>query len=294
MGETARDLRAALAARVLVGDGALGTQLQAAGLVGGQCAEEWNVANPDTVARVTSAYASAGADIVSTNTFGGSPARLAAHGLADRCEELNEAGARIAREAVGDGCFVVGSVGPTGLILEPYGDASVGEVTSGFCRQVSALATGGIHGILVETMISLEEAVAAVEAAREAAPHLPRFCTMAFQAEGRTSFGVTIERMVAALEGAGVDGLGLNCGTGTREAIPLVEEICRRASVAVVAQPNAGLPRLVGGQAVFDETPEEMAGGALRFVAAGARWVGGCCGSTPDHIAAVVGAVRGS
>jgi methionine synthase I (cobalamin-dependent) len=350
-----RDIRQALAESVLIGDGAFGTQLHAAGLGPGDCAEEWNASRPDVVLGVTAAYVRAGSTVVSTNTFGGSALKLAAYGLAGRCEEFNEHAASLARQAadggqghliVGlpgdaradltppafgpspsppaergcrsaatagvrlsadtrhtaasereatlcDGAFVVGSVGPCGKILEPFGDTTGDEARESFARQVRGLMAGGIDGVLVETMFSLEEALAALAAAAEVAPGLPTFCTMTFQPEGRTSFGVSVDNAVAVLEAAGVAGVGINCGTGSEQALPMVERFCELASVPVIVQPNAGVPKLVAGKAVFDETPEVMAAQALRFRDAGARWIGGCCGSTPAHIRAMAEVLRG-
>jgi len=286
-----RDIRQALAESVLIGDGAFGTQLHAAGLGPGACAEEWNASRPDAVLAVTAAYVSAGANIVTTNTCGGSALKLAAHGLANRCEELNERAATLAGQAAHGRAFVVGSVGPSGTIIEPFGDTTDVEARESFARQVRGLRAGGIDGVLVETMFSLEEALAALAAAAEAAPDLPRFCTMTFQPEGRTSFGVAVDRAVAALEDAGAAGVGLNCGTGSEQALPMVERFCELASVPIIVQPNAGLPELVNGKAVFSETPEVMAAQALHFRDAGARWIGGCCGSTPAHIRAMAQAL---
>lgn len=288
------DIRARLSEGILIGDGATGTQLHAAGIGTGDCAEEWNVSHPDVVRRVAAAYAGAGADVVLTNTVGGSALKLAAYDLAGRCEELNEAAARLAREGGGEGVFVVGSVGSCGEVLEPYGDLSPDAARASFARQVEGLVAGGVDGILVETMISLEEALAAVEAIASVAPGLPRFVTMTFDASGRTSFGVSPEQAVRELEAAGVDGVGANCGLGSRETLPIIEVFLAHASVPVIVQPNAGLPQLLGGKTVFPETPEEMADHARRFAALGVRWIGACCGSTPEHIRQVALAVRGA
>ncbi|MBD3174771.1 MAG: homocysteine methyltransferase [Armatimonadia bacterium] len=282
-----RDIKAALARGAIIGDGATGTQLQAAGLSPGDCAEEWNETHPDAVRMVYASYADAGSQVVTSNTFGGSPAKLAARGLDARCEELNALGVRRAREAVPAGAFVAADVGPSGLILEPYGETPVAEAKAGFARQIRGLVEGGPDCILIETMMDLAEALAAVEAAREVAAHLPVFCTMSFQVGGRTTFGVDVPTAAEALSGAGVDGLGLNCGLGSGEAIAMVESLVAATDLPVIVQPNAGMPRLENGETVFDETPEEMAGNARRFRELGARWLGACCGSTPDHIRAM-------
>lgn len=291
MSRQGRDIPTALAGGCLIGDGAIGTQLQAAGLGPGNCAEEWNDSHPEVVAQVARSYAEAGADIVTSNTFGGSPSKLAAMGLDGRCEELNARGVRLARGAVGEGVFVAGGVGPSGLVLEPYGDAPVGVVREGFLRQIAGLLAGGADCILIETMMDLAEAVAAVEAAHEAGPGLPVYCTLSFQENGRTVFGVDPAGAARVLEDAGVDGMGLNCGVGSAQAVGTVEVFVRATELPIIVQPNAGLPRLVGGRTVFDETPDEMALNARLFRDLGARWLGACCGSTPDHIRAIAQAV---
>lgn len=270
-----------------MGDGATGTQLHAAGLAAGQCAEGWNESHPEAVRSIARSYAAAGAAVVTSNTFGGSPAKLAAFSLAPRCEELNCLGVRLAREAVGDSVLVAGGVGPSGQLLEPYGDTAPAAAKAGFARQVAGLREGGADCILVETMMDLAEAVAAVEAALEAAPDLPVYCTLTFQENGRTVFGATPEEAVRRLTDAGVAGVGLNCGVGSAQALPTVEAFVRATALPVIVQPNAGVPRLVDGSTVFDETPEEMAANAKRLREVGARWLGGCCGSTPDHIRAI-------
>lgn len=286
-----RDIRATLERGCLVGDGATGTQLQAAGLVSGQCAEAWNLSHPEAVAAVARAYAEAGAGVVTSNTFGGSPAKLASSGLEARCEELNALGVRLAREAVGEAVFVAGDLGPSGQLLEPYGDMPLAEARAGFIRQIAGLSEGGADCILIETMMDLTEAIIAVEAAREAAPDLPVYCTLSFQENGRTVFGVTPEQAAERLAEAGVDGMGLNCGVGSVQAVGVVEAFVRATPLPVIVQPNAGMPRLVDGVTVFDETPEEIAANAKRFRDMGARWLGACCGSTPDHIRAIAQAV---
>ncbi len=288
------DIRERLRTGILIGDGATGTQLHAAGLTPSDCAEEWNVSHPDAVRAVAAAYAGAGADVVLTNTVGGSPLKLASYGLQDRCEELNAAAAHRAREGAGETVFVAGSIGSTGELLEPYGDLAPEAAVEAFARQAAGLVAGGVDAVLVETMISLEEALAAVEAIKQVAPTLPRFVTMTFDASGRTSFGVSPEQAVEALEAAGVDGLGANCGLGSRETLPIIERFLARARVPVIVQPNAGLPQLIGGKTVFPETPEEMAAHARRFAEIGVRWIGGCCGSTPEHIRQAARAVRGA
>lgn len=287
-----RDLRARLARGLLLGDGATGTELYARGLTRGECAEEWNATHPDAVRAVYASYVEAGSEVVSTNTFGGSALKLRAYGLDGRTEELNEAAARLSREAVGEARYVAGSVGPTGEILEPWGELPTAVAVEAYARQVAGLREGGVDGILVETMIALEEALAAVEAARTVAPELPVFVTMTFDASGRTPFGITPEEAVTALEAAGASGVGANCGLGGREAAAVLERFVATASVPAIAQPNAGMPQLVAGETIFPEAPEETAAHAARLVALGVRWIGGCCGTSPAHIREVARLVR--
>ncbi len=292
MAAAQRDIRARLRQGVLVSDGATGTQLQAAGLAGGTCPEIWNLKAPDAVRAVCERYVAAGSEAVITNSIGGNTFSLAVHGLADDCRLINRRAAELAREGVGEAVYVFGSVGSTGRMLEPYGDLSEAEAIAAYIPQIEALIEGGVDAILVETIIALEEAVAALKAAASVAPDFPRFCTMSFGAGGRTEFGVTPEDAVRALEDEGVGALGANCGGGSKETLPVVERLAAMATVPVIAHPNAGLPRLEGGQTIFPETPAEMAAYAVKMVAAGARVVGGCCGSTPEHIRAIAAAVR--
>ncbi len=292
MANVTRDIRARLRQGVLVSDGATGTQLQAAGLTGGSCPEVWNLKEPDIVRGVCERYVAAGSEAVITNSIGGNLLSLSAHGLSDDCRVLNRRAAELAREGVGESVYVFGSVGSTGRMLEPYGDLTEAEAIAAYRPQIEALIEGGVDAILVETIIALEEAVAALKAAAEVAPEFPRCCTMSFGMAGRTEFGVTPEDAVRALEDQGVSALGANCGGGSKETLPVVEKLAAAASVPVIAHPNAGLPRLEGGVTIFPETPEEMAAYAVRMVAAGARVVGGCCGSTPEHIRAIAAAVR--
>lgn len=287
-----KHFRQRIAQGVLVGDGATGTLLQARGLAAGDCPEEWNLSHPEAVRDVAASYVAVGAEVVTTNSIGGSPRKLAHYGLADKCELINERAGVLAREAVGDHAFVVGSIGPPGELLEPYGTLTREEAVGGFERQIAGLVAGGVDGVLAETISDLREALLILEAALRVAPDLPRFCTMTFQPEGRTSFGVSVERAVEALEKAGADGIGANCGIGGEQLMPIVAQFTKLASVPVIAVPNAGVPELVAGRTVFRDTPEDMARYAVGFVEAGVRWVGGCCGTTPEHIRAIANAVR--
>jgi 5-methyltetrahydrofolate--homocysteine methyltransferase len=282
---------------VLVSDGAMGSLLQSQGLPAGASPESWCLSRPDVVRAVAEAYLAAGSDMVLTNSFGGSPLKLARHGLAERAGELNRAAAVLAREAAGSGRLVAGSVGPTGRILQDEGgDVTPAELYEAFREQVEALADGGVDAICVETMSSLAEALEAVRAAKEHT-ELPVFCTFSF-ALGRRGFrtmmGVSPELAAREAAAAGADVIGTNCGNGIENMI----EIVRQMSAAVpdrpiLAQPNAGMPELVDGVTVYPETPEYISSRAGELIAAGTTIVGGCCGTTPRHIAAITGAVRG-
>jgi 5-methyltetrahydrofolate--homocysteine methyltransferase len=282
---------------VLVSDGATGSLLQSAGLPAGASPESWCLSRPEVVRGVAEAYLAAGSDMVLTNSFGGSPLKLARHGLAERAGEVNRVAATLAREAAGSGKFVAGSVGPTGRIVwDEGGDVTPAELYEAFREQVQGLADGGADAICVETMTSLAEALEAVRASKEHTT-LPVFCTFSF-ALGRRGFrtmmGISPE--VAALEAAaaGADVIGTNCGNGIENMIEIVRQM--HAAVPdrpILAQANAGMPELVDGVTIYPETPEYMSSRVGELIAAGATIVGGCCGTTPQHMAAIGEAVRG-
>ena len=277
--------------RVLLGDGAMGTQLQQAGLEPGGCGEAWNVDHPERILAIQRAYAEAGSDCIITNTFGGCRIMLERHGQAGRVAAINEAGARIAREAFGgrDG-FVLGDIGPFGGLMEPYGEIARARVEEAFQEQARALVTGGVDAIIIETQTALEELEIAVAAAREAgAPAVIgslAFDKMADENEVRTMMGVSPEMAAEFMAARGVDILALNCGTGVDVA--MAADVVRRyrsvSGLPVMAQPNAGQPSLEDFKVVYKETPEQMSAALPDLLAAGASIVGGCCGSTPAHI----------
>jgi 5-methyltetrahydrofolate--homocysteine methyltransferase len=275
---------------IVIGDGGIGTMLQEAGLAGGEVPEVWNVERPADVTAIHRAYAQAGAAYLTTNTFGGSAPRLAMHGLEDRVHELNRAGARVAREAVGDsGALVAGSVGPTGELLEPLGVLTADEARAHFAEQVRGLADGGADMIVIETLSDLGEIQAAVAGARDAAPGLPVMATMSFDVHLHTMMGVSPRQAVRELAAIGVDAAGANCGRGLDEMLSVMREMVenRPGSMLLASQSNAGLPRFVGGEMRYDATPQDMAAHALRMRDLGVQIVGACCGSTPDHIASM-------
>ncbi len=287
----ARDLLAALAKGPLVCDGAMGTMLMASG-VESRCPEEINLISPETVRNVHAAYVAAGADVITTNSFGGNRAKLAKAEMAGQVAQVNLAAARLAREVAGDSVLVAGDLGPLGEFLEPLGELSHEQAVAIYREQAEALAEGGVDFFLIETMFDLGEARSAVEGA--VAAGLPVACTMTFDTHGRTMMGVTPARALAELRGAGAVLVGANCGVGPEETLKSIEEMHRADPQAVlVAQPNAGVPSVEGGKTVYSTGAEEMAGFARGFLEAGVRLIGSCCGSSPDYTRAIVRAIRG-
>ncbi len=280
--------------RVLVSDGAWGTFLQKKGLQPGDCPELWCVDRPADVADVARSYIEAGADMIETNSFGGTRIKLADYGLADRAIEINEAAARISREAAGPDRHVIASVGPTGRMLM-LGDVTEAEVFDAFAEQAVALHRGGADALCIETMTAADEAALAVRAARESTT-AEVICTFTFDrtasGEFRTMMGLSpVDAARAALD-AGAHIVGTNCGNGIAGMIGIVREM--RAAfpgVPILVHANAGLPAVVNGVNTWPEGPADMAGRVAELVAAGAGIVGGCCGTTPDHIRALRGVV---
>jgi 5-methyltetrahydrofolate--homocysteine methyltransferase len=275
---------------VVLGDGAMGTLLQTRGIEPGGAAELWNVDHAGAITAIHTEYAEAGARLVTTNTFGGTSARLALHGLEDRVHELNLAGARIAREVADrfDG-WVLGDVGPSGELLAPIGLAEPDEIKAMFAEQIAALAEGGAEVILVETMSDLAEVEAAVSAAADVAPDLPVAATLTFDTHGHTMMGVSPERAAEALASLGARIVGGNCGNGPHEIGPVMTQMAERrpSGVHLIAQSNAGMPQLHGAEFHYDGTPEVMAEYAVRMRELGVGVIGACCGSTPAHVAAM-------
>ncbi len=275
---------------ILVADGAMGSMLLASGLAAGDCPESFNLTRTELLSEIARRYLEAGADIVQTNTFGGSPLKLAGYGLDDQTEAINSAAVVAVREAVADRAYVCGSCGPCGHTLLPYGDTEPESVFLSFRRQLAALASAGVDVLCIETMIDLEEAKLAVRAAREVAPDLPIMATMTFDRIPRgyfTIMGTDIPTAAAELARAGADIVGSNCGNGSERMVEIAQEFCASTELPVLIQSNAGLPELVGDRAVYNETPDFLAGSAARILDAGVRIVGGCCGTTPDHIRAL-------
>ena len=275
----------------LVSDGAMGTMLQERGLTDGGSPELWNVEKPAAIEEVLEEYASAGARLLTTNTFGGTRGRLAMHGLEDRVHELNKAGAEIAKRVAHryPGTFVMGDVGPTGDLMEPMGTLTIEGATEIFAEQIKGLVDGGVDAILIETMSDLSEVEAAINAAREVAPHLPVIATMSFDTNLRTMMGVKPAQAVAKLSALGVRIIGANCGRGMDEMRLIAREMveARPEGVFIIAQSNAGLPILVGDTFEYQGTPDEMAKFAEEMKELGVNIIGSCCGSTPAHTSAI-------
>jgi methionine synthase I (cobalamin-dependent) len=272
-------------AGTVLGDGAMGTMLQLAGLTDG-APERWNVERPEVVLAIHLAYVEAGSDFLSTNTFGGTRNRLQLDGLGERVAELNEAGARLAREAAGER-LVAGSMGPTGELMEPLGLLTPDGARESFTEQARALKAGGVDFALVETMSALEEVQAAVEGARAAG--LPVAVTMSFDTNFHTMMGVKPVKALATLAGWGVTVVGANCGNGPAEIERVMTEMseARREGVVLMAKSNAGMPRWKDDRITYGGTPDVMAEYARTMVKLGVGVIGGCCGSTPEHVAAM-------
>jgi 5-methyltetrahydrofolate--homocysteine methyltransferase len=275
---------------VMIADGGWGTELIKQGLKPGEVAETWNIDRPEEVRSVAASYVEAGADIILTNTFGGSPLKLSKEGLEARMAEINRLGAKISKEAAGQNAFVFGSMGPIGELMAPLGEATEAEMVKCFTNQAIALAAGGVDGIVIETMMDLGEAKAALRAVREGTS-LPVVVSLTFNKHRSgyaTLMGVRPEQAAVELERAGADVIGTNCGAGIDDMIEVARVMHRATSLPIWCKPNAGLPEFVDGNTVYRETPERMASKLGAIVEAGARIVGGCCGTTPRHIQAFV------
>jgi homocysteine S-methyltransferase len=281
----------ALDARVLVADGAMGTVLYGKGFFLNRCFDELNVTQPDVVAEVHEAYLRAGADVIETNTFGANRFKLTEFGLADKARLINRRGAEVARHAARDAAWVAGSMGPLGVRIEPWGRTGVDEAETTFREQVEALAEGGVDLFILETFRDLNEILAAIRAVR-AVSALPLVAQMTTGEDGHSLDGTPPETFTAQLEQAGADVIGVNCAVGPAAMLETVETMSGLTGARLSAQPNAGRPREVDGRNLYLSSPEYMATYARRFIAAGVRLVGGCCGTTPEHTRQIALAVR--
>ncbi|MEJ2239638.1 MAG: homocysteine S-methyltransferase family protein, partial [Gemmatimonadales bacterium] len=272
--------------RVHVMDGAMGTMLYSKGVFVNVCYDELNLKEPKLVQGVHEDYVRAGAEIIETNTFGANPVKLSAFGLDEKTEEVNSAAGKIARSATRDRACVVGAIGPLGIRIEPWGPTARDEATAFFKRQVQGLIEGGVDGFILETFADLDELHCAFRAVTELSD-LPTIAQMSFGEEGTTSYGTSVETVGQTVTEWGPDVIGLNCSVGPAAMLEAVERMVQVTDRPVSAQPNAGLPRDVGDRKIYLAAPEYMARYAQRMVEAGATYIGGCCGTTPEHIAKI-------
>jgi len=279
--------------RIVVFDGAMGTMLYSRGVFINQCYDELNVRAPELIRTVHEEYVRAGAEVLETNSFGANRLKLAQHGLEAQVHELNRAAAQIAREVAGDrDVLVAGAVGPLGVRLEPFGPTSLDEARGYFREQMQALRDGGAELFILETFGDLHEIEQAIRAAREVDPQMPVVAQMTIGVDGLTPYGATPEDIARSLDAWGADVIGLNCSVGPQTILEAIERMAPLTTRKLSAQPNAGMPREVGGRSMYMASPEYMASYARHLVQAGAKIVGGCCGTTPAHIHAIAEGVR--
>jgi methionine synthase I (cobalamin-dependent) len=280
-------------------DGAMGTQLFAAGAQPGSCNELLNLESPAIVAAVHRAYLEAGSDAVITNTFGGNTLTLRRHGLENKTVAINRAGAKIARQAAGPERWVLGDIGPCGDFLEPLGSVKEVQLAAAFAAQAEGLAEGGVDGFIIETMTALEEILVAIAAVRSITDELPIFASLAYDPAGRearTMMGISPQDAVNRLADAGITAIGFNCGTldmpGYVKLARTYAQAVEQTGLLLLAEPNAGRPELEGDKAVYKLTPDDFAETMAEIAEIGVRLLGGCCGTTPEHIAAAVRKIK--
>jgi homocysteine S-methyltransferase len=289
----AAEFRKKLQSKIVVADGAMGTMLYAKGIFINRCFDELNLSSPALVKEIHQEYVKAGAEIVETNTFGGNRVRLGAFGFAEKLRAINEAGVRLAREAAGEKAFVAGALGPLGLPIEPLGPTSYAEARTIFREQANALFGAGVDLFVLETFYELSELREAIHAVREAAgPEMVIVAQVTVEDDGNLRDGTSTETFTRSLNELPVDVIGVNCSAGPRVALETIEKMLAFTSKALSAMPNAGLPATVEGRNIYLCSPEYMAQYARRFLQAGVRMIGGCCGTTPDHIKLICSEVR--
>ena len=286
------ELAAFLRERPRVGDGALGTALYAGGIASRRSFEDLNRSDPDRVRAVHAAHLAAGAEVISTNTFGANSWKLGRHGLASEVAKINAAGARVARSAVRPGNLVFGSVGPSGEVVGPLDEERAPGFAAGFREQIAALVESGVDAILIETFTSLAEARLALAAAREVAPDIGVIVLMTFSEQATTLFGVAADQAAGTLARDGADAVGSNCGVGPDTTLTALERMRDAVSLPLVAQPNAGIPERTEGRFLYPSSPDYVAHYAKRYLRLGVSLIGGCCGTGAEHIGAVAGVVR--
>lgn len=280
---------------VLVADGAMGTMLFQRGLKPGECPERMNLEHIDVLEEIARLYIEAGAEIIQTNTFGGSPLKLAMYSLDSKTEEINARAVLAVRKVVDDRGYISASCGPTGKLLEPFGDTNPDQIFEAFHRQLKVLIGEGIDMICIETMTDLNEAVLAVKAARSISKSIPICATMTYDPTPRgfyTMMGVSIEQATKKLTEAGTDIIGSNCGNGIEKMIEIAKEFKKDTTLPIIIQSNAGLPLMKGEVLIYPETPDFMANKSRELIEAGVKIIGGCCGTTPEHIRAIKKAVE--
>jgi methionine synthase / methylenetetrahydrofolate reductase (NADH) len=285
--------------RTILCDGAMGTTLYARGVFINRCYDELNLSQPDLVRSVHEDYLQAGAELIETNTFGANAFRLLRYGFQDQVFAINKAGAEIARQAVrqieekqAGKAWVAGAIGPLGIHLEPLGKTGLDEARAAFAEQVRGLVAGGVDLLVIETITALNEAEQAILAAREVAPNLPIIAMITVDEEANCLDGTSPEHAAARLAAAGADVIGCNCSTGPATVLTAVERLSAATSLPLAAMPNAGTPRAVDGRNIYLCSPEYMASFARKFLKAGVQFIGGCCGTTPNHIRAIKSAIR--
>ena len=275
---------------ILVADGAMGTMLMDHGLKPGEPPESVNLTHPQMLEEVARLYIDAGADIVQTNTFGASPLRLMLGSLEDKTEEINRNAVLAAKKAAENRAYVVASCGPSGKLLKPYGDTEPEEIYGSFERQMKALIAAGVDAISIETMTDLTEATLAIRAAKATSSSTPVMAAMTFDLTPKgffTVMGTSIQEAARGLEQAGADIIGSNCGNGIENMVRVAKEFKECSKLPIIIQSNAGIPKMLGDQPTWPETPEFMAEKAKELVSSGVSIIGGCCGTTPEHVRAL-------
>ena len=282
-----KEFREFCLSRPIVLDGATGTELLKQGLPSGVCPELWVYENPESIINVQKAYKDSGSDIVYIPSFGGNRPKLKEFGIEDKLFELNKSLCRFSREAVGDTCLIFGDLAPTGELIEPFGPLSFDDCVEIYREQAEALLAGGADGFVVETMMDIQEARAALIGIREVAEDVPIMVTMTYGEEGRTLTGTDPKTALITLQALGADAVGCNCSAGPEKMVEWIAQMKPYATVPLLAKPNAGQPKLIDGKTIFDMPPAEYASNFTALVEAGANIIGGCCGSSPAHIAKV-------
>ncbi|MCJ7802525.1 MAG: homocysteine S-methyltransferase family protein [Candidatus Marinimicrobia bacterium] len=280
--------------KILVSDGAMGSLLFEKGLNPGDCPERFNLEHPKVLAEIAQAYLQAGADIIQTNTFGASPLKLSDYNLDDKTKEINQKAVEIVKQVVDSKAFVSGSIGPTGKMLIPYGDIEPASMKDNYKKQSRALIESGVDLLCIETMTDLNEALIAIQSAREISLEIPIIATMTFDVIPQgcvTIMGNGVAEVCTKLQEFGANVIGSNCGNGTKNMITIAKEFLSNTELPIIIQSNAGIPTIVDDHVVYQETPEEFADFTKILLELGVSIIGGCCGTTPDHIKAIKQAV---